>query len=109
MIRFKILTGDDVTLTPWEDELVRVGTGVHTAVARITELRQQHGKDARISIERTTSLEERDRRQVRFKIAMADNETRYSATFLIAEQETRLAAMQEKFPSAEVIAEVIGG
>lgn len=109
MIRFCIKNGDDVATTEWEDELIRVGTGVHTAVARMTELRKQHGKDARISIERTTSLEERDRRQVRFKIAMANNETRYSATFPIAEQGMRMADMQAKFPKAEVVPEVISG
>lgn len=109
MIRFKVTQGEaEPILTDWEEEPVRHGAGAPTAVARMNELRQTHGRDARISIERTTVIEETDKRQVRFKIVTGD-ETRYSATFAIGEKDERRMAMDEKFPKATITEEVLGG
>lgn len=108
MIRFKISQeGKDDVFSAWEDELVRAGMGPHTAVQRMSELRATYGKDAAISIERTTVLPDVDHRQVRFKI-VEGKKTKYSKTFPIAEREERLTEMQEKFPKADVTEEVIG-
>jgi hypothetical protein len=67
MIRFKIVNGDDILLTGWQDEPVRHGAGPQTAVIAMTELRQQY-PDAAISIERTTVIPKSDDGKVRFKI-----------------------------------------
>lgn len=108
MIRFKITEKDKYDVfTSWEDELVRAGMGPHTAVQRMSELRAVYGKDAAISIERTTVIPDADHRQVRFKI-VEGRKTRYSKTFPIAEKEQRLAEIKEKFPEAEVMTKVIG-
>lgn len=109
MIRFKIEQGsDEPVFSQWEEETLRSGP-VHTAVQRMSELRQTYGMSAVISIERTTIIPDVDHRQVRFKIALKDNEVRYSKTFPIAEKDTRLTEIQGKFPDASVTSEVIGG
>lgn len=109
MIRFSITQDDaDPILTEWENEAVRSGP-VHTAVQRMSELRQQYGRSAVISIERTTVIPDTDRRIVRFKIDEGDNKVRYSKTFPIAEQEDRMTEMVEKFPKAVITPEVSGG
>lgn len=108
MIRFSIKQGDaEPILTEWENEPSRAGS-VHTAVARMTELRQTYGSDARISIERTTVIAESDRRQVRFKI-VTKKSTHYSLPFPIAERDGRMAEMRDKHRKATITEEVIGG
>lgn len=109
MIRFSVKQGAaEPILTDWEEEHVRHGVGVPTAVARMNELRRTHGSDARISIERTTVIAEPDRRQVRFKI-VTEKPTHYSLPFPIAERDERLAEMRDKHRKAEITEEVIGG
>lgn len=78
MIRFKIVQGDDILLSSWQDEPVRHGAGPQTAVVAMTELRQQY-PDAAISIERTTVIPKPDADKVRFKI-QAGQATMYSKT-----------------------------
>lgn len=109
MIRFRIAIDDaDPIVTEWETEHVKHGLGPHTAVQRMSELRQLYGSGAAISIERTTVIPEADRRQVRFKIADGDT-TMYSVTFPIAEKDERLMATQEKFPNALITEELVNG
>lgn len=109
MIRFSVTQVDvDPIFTEWEHEPLRSGP-VHTAVQRMSELRQQYGRSAVISIERTTVIPETVKRLVRFKIDEGENKIRYSKTFPIAEQEARLIEMKEKFPKAEITPEVING
>lgn len=109
MIRFSITQGDnDPIQTEWEDEPLRTGS-VHTAVQRISELRQAYGRSAEISIERTTAIPEPDRTQVRFKIDMGDNKVGYSKPFPIAEKESRLAEMKEKYPKASITEDIARG
>lgn len=109
MIRFSVIHGDKTTLTEWENEPVAYGAGVaHTAVARMTELRKTYGKEARISIERTTVIPEPDRRQVRFKIVEGET-TSFSPLYPVAEQDARFAEWKEKFPQAVIAPEVVRG
>lgn len=106
MIRFKIMQGEsEPVLTEWENEPVRAG-GIPTATQRMTELRKTYGSDARISIERTTVIEEPDRRQVRFKIETKKS-THYSLPFPIAERDERLAEMKEKHRKATITEEIV--
>lgn len=108
MIRFKIDEDNkDPAWTEWEPEHVRQGLGPHTAVQRMSELRQIYGVDARISIERTTVIPEGDHRQVRFKIVDGDM-TWYSMTYPIAEKDARRAEIEQKFPNAVITEEIIG-
>lgn len=106
MIRFKIAQGDaDPILTEWTEEPLRAGV-THTAAQQMTELRKTYGSDARISIERTTVIEEPDRRQVRFKIK-TQKSTHYSLPFPITERDQRLAEMKEKHRKATITEEIV--
>jgi hypothetical protein len=95
--------GDPIT-TPWEDELIRVGHGT-TAVQRITELRAQYGKDARISVERLGDNKTPNIIPMfRYKIEDKDN-FYYSRTIYEAEKEKALAEIKTLFPKAKVTEE----
>lgn len=97
MIRFKIVNGDDILLTPWAEEPVRHGAGPQTAVVAMTELRQQH-PDAAISIERTTVIPKPDANQVRFKIQVGQA-TYYSRVVSEGgEAEALLSELQKNYP-----------
>lgn len=110
MIRFHIKQGDSLTSTAWEEEPVKYGVGQpHTAVERMIELRKTYGNDARISIERTTVIPAPDRKQVRFRIALPKDETRYSRPYPISEKDEALIRLQKQFPKAEITAEEING
>lgn len=102
MIRFKIKQGDEITLTEWQDEPLKHGGGSQTAVVAVSELRQQY-PDAAISIERTTIIPKPEHNQVRFKIVLANNETRYSKVVNESEADTLLAELNKKFPNAKEI------
>lgn len=101
MIRFKIVQGNDVLLTPWQSESVIHGTSPQTAVVAMTELRQQH-PTAAISIERTTVIEKPTTEQVRFKIVLPNNETRYSRVVSESEAETLEAELVKSFPKGVI-------
>jgi len=109
MIRFSVKHGDKTTLTEWENEPIAYGAGaVHTAVERMVKLRETYGKEARISIERTTVIPEPDRRQVRFKIVEGE-ETKLTPLYPIGEQDMRLAEWRARFPKATITPEVVRG
>src|SRR5258705_1789272 len=118
-IRFTIRKGSDVQITSWQDEVVRSGT-VHTAVAAITKLREEHGPDAAIGIER-----EGDSRiptpmpLFRYQVFVKDgmmpvtdedgtaarkltNATVTSRPFYEHEREKVLSEIRERFPDAQI-------
>jgi hypothetical protein len=101
MIRFKIVNGDDVLLSPWQHEPVNHGTNPQTAVVEMTKLRQQH-PDAAISVERTTVIPKPEFNQVRFKIALPNNETRYSKVVSEDNAEALQTELQQQFPKGVV-------
>lgn len=102
MIRFIIQDGDQATETPWQDEPVMHGPGViPTAVVEMTKLRQQY-PDAAIRIERTTVIPKPEHNQVRFKIVLPNNETRYSKVVNESEADALRLELLNRFPKAEV-------
>ena len=102
MIRFIVTKGDDITITPWQDEPVKSGANGHTAVLEMTKLRQEYGKEAKIRIERDTVIEKPETGQVRFKVALPNNETRYSAVVPESESEALRLKLVEMFPKGVI-------
>ena len=102
--RFHIQSGPEPIVTPWEDEIVKVGHGT-SAGQRITQLRAQYGKDARISVERLG-----DNRtpnivpMFRYKIKVKDD-VYYSRSIYEADKEKALAEIKTMFPKAEITEE----
>lgn len=101
MIRFKIVNGDDVLLTPWQDEPVRHGTGPQTAVVAMTELRQQY-PDAAISIERTTVIPKPDTNQVRFKVQVGKVAYYSRVVNEGSEAEALMTELQQRYPKGVI-------
>lgn len=108
-IRFHVAnnTGPVIT-TEWETEHVRHGTGEHTGVARVSELRSQYGTQAAIRIERRGDVREPNRQVMkRFRVKVGD-EIRYSQPFSTdSERADILAAIRERFPKGEIGEEII--
>src|ERR1051326_3943839 len=84
MIRFVIKQGENVTLTPWEEETVKSGTAA-TASQRMAQLRAEHGPDARISVERDPYPPRAPQEWVRFVLTEKDGTVRFSNPILKAE------------------------
>lgn len=101
MIRFHIDESGDTTSTEWIEEPVTHGSGPQTAVVEMTRLRKLH-PDAAISIERTTVIPQQEHNQVRFKILLPNNETRYSKIVSESEADQLRLELLAKFPKAEV-------
>lgn len=101
MIRFHIQEGDQVTETPWQEEPVTHGSGPQTAVMEMTKLRQQY-PDAAIRIERNTVIPKPEHNQVRFKIVLPNNETRYSKVVDESKADALRIELLARFPKGEV-------
>ena len=101
MIRFKITEGENVTLSPWADEPIKHGANPPSAVTMMAELRQQH-PNAAISIERTTVIPKPENNQVRFKIVLPNNETRWSRVVNEDEAEKLEAELRESYSKAVI-------
>ena len=101
MIRFEIIEDGQSTFTEWQDEPVVHGTAQQTAVVAVTKLRKAN-PDAKIRIERTTVIPKPEHHQVRFKIVLPNNETRYSKVVDESEADRLRIELLGKFPRAEV-------
>jgi hypothetical protein len=101
MIRFKIINGDDILLTGWQDEPVRHGAGPQTAVVAMTELRQQY-PDAAISIERTTVIPKPDAHQVRFKVQVGQVAYYSRVVNEGSEAEALASELQKSYPKGVI-------
>jgi len=119
MIRFHIEKGSESITTPWIEEPVKAGTAGHTAVAEMIKLREQHGPEAKIRIERTTPLKDPHRQRFRYNIFVPEawmkvidakgehsvhivNTTLQSRPFQEAEREKILTELNEKFPQGKL-------
>lgn len=106
MIRFVITKGDEVQLTPWINEPVKHGTT--TAADEVAKLRQEHGAEALIKIERRTVIEPLPREQIRFKIQDGTS-LYYSKQVHLSEQDMLEEELKQKFPKAVLTLEVTHG
>lgn len=101
-IRFHV---DNSPITEWEEEHIRHGAGVHTAVARIGDLRQRF-PSAAIRIERRGDVRiPNPVKTYRYKIQLEGNEIRYTNLVNESEKDALLKKVTERFPKAEIIEE----
>lgn len=101
MIRFHVEHSGQVIVTEWVEESITHGSGPQTAVEAVKQLRQQY-PDAAIRIERTTVIPKPAHNQVRFKIVLPNNETRYSKVVDEGGADALRAELLAKFPKGEV-------
>lgn len=102
MIRFHVSQlGQEPIATEWQDEPIIHGAGPQTAVVEMSRLRQLY-PDAAIRIERTTVIPKPEHNQVRFKIVLPNNETRYSKVVGESEADKLRLEILTRFPKAEV-------
>src|ERR1043166_3894135 len=101
MIRFVIKQGENVTLTPWEEETVKVGAAA-TASQRMAQLRAEHGPDARISVERDPYPPRAPQEWVRFVLTAEDGTIRYSNAMLKSEADKVGAEIAADYPNVTI-------
>lgn len=102
MIRFHVKqSGQEPITTEWQDEPLIHGAGAQTAVEAVKQLRQQYPEGA-IRIERKTVIPKPEHSQVRFKIVLPNNETRYSKVVNESEADALRLELLTRFPKGEV-------
>lgn len=116
-LRFKIVEGDTITLSPWLDEQVTNGGPHSTAAQTMAQLRKEH-PHAAISIERDTVIRPARQATVRFKIDVSDEKgntaTFYSKSVPESEAETLRAEVESDgilnpFVKKVLTKEIFGG